>query len=272
MNQILANSRPCVIQAANLSVAWAHAFLALEQTAGRELIQLVVSIRGDKGVADEIPAVRTALDARLALYSKLHSSATTGNLIFPEQLWRRHHNQGRKEFFRRYREVIYPRLRRAHPQNAKGVYFQRMIAYGPNGIDQLSHIIDTWLGGNHRRSAQQVVIFDPAVDHSNTPYMQFPCLDYLAFAADRHGGVSLSAFYANHYIFDRAYGNYLGLWHLGAFVAGELGLEMRQLTCVAGVAQLGTIDTGAARSLAESISAALIPDEAAQRSDEGGKS
>lgn len=264
MNQIAANSSRYVVQAADLSTAWAGAFLALAQTGCQQLVPLVVNITGQNGVIAEIPEVREALDARLASSDKLHSTATTSNLIFPEQLWRRHQASGRQEFFRRYREVVYPRLRRAHRQNAKGIYFQRMISYGPNGVDQLSHIIDTWLGGNHRRSAQQIVIFDPTVDHTNSPYMGFPCLDYVAFAADGQGGLSMSALYANHYVFDRAYGNYLGLWHLGSFVAGQIGLEMRQLTCISGVAQLGSIDARDARSLAKSVAAALTSYETGQ--------
>jgi hypothetical protein len=103
------------------------------------------------------------------------------------------------------------------------------------------------------------MVFDPSRDHSSRPYLPFPCLDHVAFAPDGAGGLSLTAFYANQSIFDRAYGNYLGLCALGRFVAGELGLEFRQLTCVAGVAQLpsSSVTKTKARVLASEISGVL---------------
>ena len=41
------------------------------------------------------------------------------------------------------------------------------------------------------------------------------------------------------YIFERAYGNYLGLSRLGSFVAQEVGLKLEQMNCVAAIARLG---------------------------------
>ena len=41
-----------------------------------------------------------------------------------------------------------------------------------------------------------------------------------------------------HYLWARAYGNYLGLINLGRFMAKEMGLELRALTSIALVAKL----------------------------------
>jgi hypothetical protein len=49
----------------------------------------------------------------------------------------------------------------------------------------------------------------------------------------------MSAFYATQYMFERAYGNYLGLWRLGQFVAHETKRQMWELDCFVGVAMLG---------------------------------
>lgn len=255
-------SRPMFIQTDNLSVAWTRAFLALLEPGVDDLIPLVVNLSGfSRGAPAEIPAIRAALDTRLDQNERTYRSATTAGLIFPENLWLRYRGQGRTAFFQHYLDVLFPRLQRADRRNARGTYFERMLAYGPKRKNQLAHVIDTRLGGNKRRSALQVMVFDPELDHSNRPYLDFPCLDHVAFAPDGDGGLSLTAFYAMQYIFDRAYGNYLGLCALGRFVAGELGLEFRQLTCVAGIAQLGGIKNkrGSARELAEVIKAALPP-------------
>lgn len=44
----------------------------------------------------------------------------------------------------------------------------------------------------------------------------------------------MTAFYATQHILNKAYGNYLGLARLGEFVASEVGLTLKNLTCIAG--------------------------------------
>jgi hypothetical protein len=40
------------------------------------------------------------------------------------------------------------------------------------------------------------------------------------------------------YLFERAYGNYLGLVRLGRFMAHEMGLQLERVVCMAAVAKL----------------------------------
>ena len=51
----------------------------------------------------------------------------------------------------------------------------------------------------------------------------------------------MNAFYATQQLFDKAYGNYLGLARLAGFMAREMGLDMTHLTCFVGVAKLERI-------------------------------
>ena len=51
----------------------------------------------------------------------------------------------------------------------------------------------------------------------------------------------LNAFYATQYIFEKAYGNYLGLAHLGRFMAHELDMDFARLNVTVGVAKIGQI-------------------------------
>ena len=46
------------------------------------------------------------------------------------------------------------------------------------------------------------------------------------------------ALYPMHWLYERAYGNYLGLARLGEFVASQVGRTFTRLTCVAATAQL----------------------------------
>src|SRR5262249_32288451 len=87
-----------------------------------------------------------------------------------------------------------------------------------------------------RRSIFQIGIFDPAQDISLSALRGFPCLQHVTFAPVG-GALSVNAFYAVHYIVERAYGNYLGICGLGRFVAHEMGLKLARVTCYAGIAQ-----------------------------------
>ena len=54
-------------------------------------------------------------------------------------------------------------------------------------------------------------------------------------------GLVVNAFYATQQLFDKAYGNYLGLARLGAFMAHEMRLPLVRLNVFAGVAKLERI-------------------------------
>jgi len=56
------------------------------------------------------------------------------------------------------------------------------------------------------------------------------------------------AFYPTQYIFDRGYGNYAGLCHLGSYIAHQTGLQFARLNCYIGEPHLGDVNK---RDLAE---------------------
>jgi len=244
-----------IITKANVSEAWVGALEALVQPGATAIMPLIVNVVGfSGGEVPETPATRELVNQALSANpKKFCSTETTARLIFPSTIWDRYRKQGASRFFERYVKIA-PRLRRAHPRNKKGVYFERMISW--NGKNQLEHILSVWKRGIHRRSAFQAMIFDPAVDHTSKPFMGFPCLDYVAFAHDESGGLSLTALYATQFVFDRGYGNYLGLCRLGTFMAGEMGLTFRQLTCVVSCAEIGTRSKSDAKALLGKIRAA----------------
>jgi thymidylate synthase len=129
--------------------------------------------------------------------------------------------------------------------------------------NQLKHIVEIWHrdGKNHKRprqSALQVAIFDPTKDHTGQPVRGFPCLQQVSFSYDDDGGLAVNAYYPTQYMFDRAYGNYLGLCHLGDFMAHEMGLNLVRFTCYIGHPELGKKTKTALRNLARTVQE-LIP-------------
>lgn len=240
----------------NLSWAWARAFLAaMEQPGVGKISPLCVTVRGlNEGRLVEEPAIRQALDKALAAKSEF-SCHTVANTIFPSSRWKP--ELGREWLFERYAKML-PTIKRADKRrNRNGIYFERMIAFGSDpgesnsGVNQLEHIISTYTErGNHRRSALQASIFDPAKDHTHQRQRGFPCLQQISFIPLEDGKLAVTGFYATQYLFEKAYGNYLGLYNLGCFMAYELGLQLAQLNCIASVAKRGDpepMEPGAAK-------------------------
>ncbi len=175
-------SRSLTIEEDNLLVAWAKAFLHVVNEG--EISPLTVVIRGfDSGEPREVASIRQLLDDALGADKKALSCHEVANTIFPNSMW--NPRADRQKLYERYRRIMPCVLR--NRRNRYGVYFQRLIAYDHDivyegGINQLEHIIQTWDGGNHRRTALQAAIFDPRKDHTNQRMRGFPCLQQVAFA------------------------------------------------------------------------------------------
>ena len=230
-------SRPLIIEEDSLSVAWARAFIRVVDAG--EIAPLTVVIRGFSGGEPlEVKPIRQLLDDALGVEDKPLSCDEVANTIFPISL--RDPRAERQQLYERYLRIV-PRVLRDH-RNRYGVYFQRLIAFGYNTahegrVNQLEHIIQTWRGGNHRRTALQAAIFDPHKDHTDQRQRGFPCLQHVTFAPQGTNGLAVTGFYATQYIFRRAYGNYLGLCRLGHFMAQEMEKQLTQVSCIASPAK-----------------------------------
>jgi hypothetical protein len=222
-----------------------------------EIVPLQVTISSfPNGSSVEVPAIRRALDDELKA-KKLFPSGTVASTIFPYSMW--NPNLPREKLFERYRAAL-PGIKKCK-QNINGVYFERFIAHGPERFNQLDFILNSRLGderrkGNKRRSVLQLAVMEPERDLTNQPLRGFPCLQQVSFAPHGHDELAVNGFYATQFIFQKAYGNYLGLFNLGRFVAHELGLRLTQVTCFTGIAQLG-VGKGAVRNLSRKIESIL---------------
>jgi hypothetical protein len=127
--------------------------------------------------------------------------------------------------------------------NGRGLYFERMVMYGRGPCDgnQLEWILSQYGSRSGvRRSMLQATTFDPGRDHVASAQLGFPCLQQVSFEPTATGLV-VNAFYATQQIFDKAYGNYLGLAQLGAFMAHEMDMPLARLNVMVGVAKLERI-------------------------------
>ena len=235
---------PMVIDDTNLSRAWARLLLQVLDNAGTEVAPLILSLSGfaQNGQAVEDPAVRRDLDQLLMRKGHI----VVGDVaftIFPQRLWKMSRGD-RTRLFARYR-ATFPRWQAINRKaNGRGMYFERMVMYGRGPCDgnQLEWVLSQYNSRKRvRRSMFQATTFDPGRDHIASAQLGFPCLQQVSFEPTAAGLVT-NAFYATQQIFDKAYGNYLGLAQLGAFMAREMGMPLARLNVMVGVAKLERIN------------------------------
>lgn len=255
---------PLLICDSNLSYAWARAFTLVMEGSRTSRRPFLLSIDGFKdNLPQEDLPLRQELDKALALQSK-YSSAVSGSVIFPFNQWERAGRPPSSRFFPWYLNEFLPRLKARDSLNRNGTYFERMIAFqGAKRVgdrteistkNQLEQIILQWKrdqkkGRRPRQSALQVSCFDPPKDHTGQSMRGFPCLQQVGFTYDDMGGLSITALYPTQYIFDRGYGNYLGLCHLGSFMAHELGAQLVRLNVLVSCPELGSPTKSALKGL-----------------------
>lgn len=240
----MSSSAPLLIDETNLSHAWGRAFLHIIDNPGKEISPLVVSLTGfSNGIQNEDQSIRDALDHCLVTNNE-QNIHTVANTIFPSSLWQSSKYE-RKKLFEMYINIL-PRIKAlANKKNRRGLYFERLIAFGsgPHNGNQLEHIISEYTSRSGvRRTMFQASIFDPARDHICDPYLSFPCLQHVSFVPNnKDKSLTINSFYATQQLFNKAYGNYLGLCRLGYFMAHEMGLTFDRMNCFVGVEKLERI-------------------------------
>ena len=251
----MSTNSPQSIEEPNLSHAWGRVLLHVLDNAKHRLSPLAITITGfTEGLPLEDMAIRSGLDSILANKGNKFSSKVTALTIFPHDAWIRHGRQPVKEFSDWYLKDFFPRLQARDQHNCRGTYFERMVRFRGSKIDrsgtvkpleinQLVHLIEIWhrdraKGSSSRHSALQASIFDPVKDHTGAKMLGFPCLQQVSFSYD-NDNLAVNAYYPTQYIMDRAYGNYLGLCHLGQFMARNMGLNLVRLNCFIGLPEIG---------------------------------
>lgn len=232
------------VQSHNISIAWANAFTLISNAKNSEIPQLIVSVEGfDEDFPSETIEIRHIVD-RFLEKSHKPKCDTVANTIFPESLW--NPEATREQLYSRYSNLM-PRLRRICPLNANDTYFERLINFRSKeernnereGTNQLEHIINTVnTANNHRHSALIAAIFNPDCDHNDARRHIFPCMHEVTFELLEDKGLGITGIYATQYYFSKAYGNLLGLYRLGRFMAHALDRRLLRVTCMTSLAKL----------------------------------
>jgi len=236
------NQVPQLFEGTSVSQAYAKVLLHIAEHPGTEISPLVLTVTGfDQGYdIPEDALLRSELDRLLGAEGKL-SVEDVAYTIFPQRLWTMAQGDRHKLF--QYYKMAIPFYRKRDRRNRRGLYFQRLMDYGRGPCDgnQLEWIIRQYKARDEvRRSMLQATTFDPEHDHDATAQLPFPCLQHVTFAPTSEGLVA-NAFYATQQLFDKAYGNYLGLAQLAGFMAHEMNMPLARLNVTVGVAKLERI-------------------------------
>jgi hypothetical protein len=236
-----------VAHGSNVSTAWLAAVTRMLERPERQAFHTVVTV--DAPTAEQ-QDIRDAADA-IMINAGLPAIETVANTIFPKGI--ANSSRTHTELVERYVRMM-PVLRKFEP-NKYGTYFGRLIQYpGKDGpVDQVGAVIrridieratpgpkkaryEASLDDPDALMAVTAPVYVPGRDNKA---MAFPCLSHCSFQMDnRAGRLHLMATYRSQYLLQRGYGNYLGLGRLLAYVAGQAGLQVGQLTIVAGIARV----------------------------------
>jgi hypothetical protein len=237
----------------SLTRAWIASTEELSRVGG-DAFSLVVSITNPREPEGADARVRTHLD-KVLVGKGLQDTQAVANTIFPQALAKGHSAQ---QLFETYRAKTYPVLRR-FPPNRRGTYFLRLIQRDSHRTPQvisrnpLAELIDKVRGELARsrgtiRCAYELAVYDPLDDAA--VWMGFPCLSHISLKLDPpERRLHLTALYRNQQYIERAYGNFLGLARLQAFIASETGLTVGEMVCHATHAEIDHLGKKAVHDL-----------------------
>lgn len=148
--------------------------------------------------------------------------------IFPMSLAKRHPNEQslKNEYLRRHdRAMSWPRNR-----GRWGTYFERLVRFPPNGIDQLGKAIDK-LKNWPKRNTTGLVFHLSAPTTDNPRTRGGPCWHFGEILWQRGNVIDLVVVYRNHDFFNKALGNFIGLGQLLQFICNESEMQPGKLIC-----------------------------------------
>lgn len=207
---------------------------------------LILEVSDPTRSSSEVFDVGEKLDEFL-LAHRAQPNITVADTIFPST----EYINGGIEAVYAYPETVYPHIQ-AHPGNNKGTYALRLTHREvPKGkpIKPLRLLIEklkrqTKLQGPKRAAYEldahldpmSLALYDPEEDRNNVIGGQ--CLSHVSLKLGPNRELYLTALYRLQYFVQKAYGNLLGLAHLQACIAREVGLEVGPLVCHATLAEL----------------------------------
>lgn len=230
-----------------MSDAWARTVVQVASEDKQRACHVITRIEDP---SYENPRIREMADGILAA-RRLAPVDAVANTLFPRAMAAL--TPDPQALAKRYLDLL-PTLKRLDHENARGTYFERLVNYEtPNGaLNQLAELerklkveldaaAKSTTGAKTARyevSFEQLTASLPILKaERDTNPIGFPCLTLLSFQLDGDR-LHAIAHYRSHYLFQRAYGNYLAVCRLLCYLCGRVSLAPGQVTIVAAYAQV----------------------------------
>ncbi|MFN4310564.1 MAG: hypothetical protein ACK4FK_08230 [Ferrovibrio sp.] len=137
---------------------------------------------------------------------------------------------GRAAIYDRYLKARRRYLARpGHAREGWGTYFQRLVSYGPNHVNQLERVIEKINLWPRAEAALVMHLSDPGQD---SPQRRGgPCWQFGEIIWHLDDSLDLVVVYRNHDYLNKALGNFLALGMLLEFIANATGKRPGNLIC-----------------------------------------
>lgn len=150
------------------------------------------------------------------------------NTIFPARLAAR--VADRDALYTMYLQRHDRARRWARRRYAWGTYFERLIRFPPDGVNQLERVIDKLRTWPVRNTTGLVFhLSSPTIDAPRT--RGGPCWHYGELLWNADSTIDLVAVYRNHDFFNKVLGNFIGLGRLLEFICEQSGKSPGKLIC-----------------------------------------
>lgn len=244
------------IDAPDIGSAWLKAYASLQSTGHAVNLSVAIAepLREDVGVRRIIERRLVELRAggRRDDFQNVQSMHTVANTIFPIGLYRPGAPGAAERFMASVKRG--ERVRAGSRKKGWGTYIGRLTAYPTRDggtTNQLDAILATLNRARNFVDAYEMPIMAPDLDgaggsddaiagallhadvHTDSRKRGGPCLAHVSLTS-LNGVLSMVALYRAHTYETRAYGNFLGLARLLAFLAAESRREVGQLLVVTG--------------------------------------
>ena len=217
---------PKVITATDIVDGWTQATNILLNDAGGKRKGLTIHIN-EPSMPE--PISLRAHDAARIDHS-IKSVADVANTIFPRKgrLWARNISDFTNWYNKAYRR---------RKTGTWGTYFQRMVDFGPNHVNQIEQVLkglNDW-GGRHSAA---FVIHLSSAELDKPRKIGGPCLQYLQVGDVGGNQMGMTAVYRSHDYYQKALGNFLGLSRLLHYLCEKTGKDVGSITCLSSYAFL----------------------------------
>ncbi|WP_323119378.1 thymidylate synthase family protein [Burkholderia alba] len=150
------------------------------------------------------------------------------NTLFPQNTFER--SSGRSDFYERYLRVHDRARTWQRGRHAWGTYFERLVRFPPDGVNQLERAIEKLNNWPQRNTTGLVFhLSSPAIDAPRT--RGGPCWQFAEILWNADDVLDLVVVYRNHDFFNKVLGNFIGLGRLLDFICTASNKRPGKLIC-----------------------------------------